>query len=75
MKTLNIPVSSILFRFILEPIIIFLAVLLKKKSNFITIILKYLGLVSDILDQIITRKQIIPSEKLRKLDTQTDMIF
>jgi len=35
----------------------------------------YLGLVSDILDGIIARKQKISSEKLRRMDSQTDMIF
>ncbi len=75
MKTLNIPVSLILFRFILAHIIIFLAILLKEKSSFIIIILMYLGLISDIFDGIIARKQNISSEKLRRLDSQTDMIF
>ncbi|SEC83758.1 CDP-diacylglycerol--glycerol-3-phosphate 3-phosphatidyltransferase [Tenacibaculum sp. MAR_2009_124] len=75
MKTLNIPVSLILFRFILSPIIILLAILLKEKSNLIIITLMYLGLVSDILDGIIARKQGVSTEKLRRLDSQTDMIF
>jgi len=35
----------------------------------------YLGLVSDILDGIIARKQNISSEKLRRMDSQIDMIF
>jgi len=35
----------------------------------------YLGLISDILDGIIARKQNISSEKLRRMDSQTDMVF
>ncbi|CAM1372149.1 CDP-alcohol phosphatidyltransferase family protein [Tenacibaculum xiamenense] len=75
MKTLNIPLSLILFRFSLAPIIILLAILLKEKSNLIITILMYLGLTSDILDGIIARKENISSEKLRRLDSQTDMVF
>jgi len=35
----------------------------------------YLGLISDILDGIIARKQNLSSAKLRRMDSQTDMIF
>jgi CDP-diacylglycerol--glycerol-3-phosphate 3-phosphatidyltransferase len=35
----------------------------------------YLGLISDILDGIIARKQDSSSAKLRRMDSQTDMIF
>lgn len=35
----------------------------------------YLGLLTDIFDGIIARRQHISNEKLRRLDSQTDMIF
>lgn len=35
----------------------------------------YLGLISDILDGIVARKQGISSARLRRMDSQTDMVF
>lgn len=72
---LNIPQKLILFRFLLAPIILYLAYFVGHLSKPIILILMYLGLISDILDGIIARKQQISSEKLRRLDSQTDMIF
>lgn len=72
---LNTPQKLILFRFLLAPIILCLAYFVGETSKFIIIILMYLGLVSDILDGIIARKQESSSEKLRRLDSQTDMVF
>lgn len=75
MKTINTPTLLILLRFLVAPIIVSLAYFYGEKSRLIIIILMYLGLISDILDGIIARKQGISSEKLRRLDSQTDMIF
>lgn len=75
MKTFNIPKILIAFRFLLAPIILSLAYFVGEKSRTFILILMYLGLISDILDGIIARKQGISSEKLRRLDSQTDMIF
>jgi len=72
---MNIPVSLILFRLLLAPIILTLAYFIGESSKTAIVILMYLGLVSDILDGIIARKQKISSEKLRRMDSQTDMIF
>jgi len=72
---MSIPISLILFRFLLAPIILILAYLVGESSKTIIVILMYLGLISDILDGIIARKQNISSAKLRRLDSQTDMIF
>ncbi|QTD38606.1 CDP-alcohol phosphatidyltransferase family protein [Polaribacter batillariae] len=72
---LNIPQQLILFRFLLAPIILCLAYFIGESSKPIILILMYLGLISDILDGIIARKQEISSEKLRRLDSQTDMVF
>ena len=72
---MNIPVALIVFRFLLAPIILVLACFIRESSKPIILILMYLGLISDILDGIIARKQNISSEKLRRMDSQTDMIF
>ncbi len=72
---MSIPISLILFRFLLAPIILILAYFVGESSKIIIVILMYLGLISDILDGIIARKQNISSAKLRRLDSQTDMIF
>lgn len=75
MKTLNIPKLLILFRLLLAPIILALSYQLGEISKIYIVILMYLGLLSDILDGIIARKQNISSEKLRRMDSQTDMVF
>ncbi|RXR30088.1 CDP-alcohol phosphatidyltransferase family protein [Flavobacterium piscinae] len=72
---MNIPLALILFRFLLAPIILMLAYFIGESAKTIIVILMYLGLISDILDGIIARKQNISSAKLRRMDSQTDMIF
>lgn len=72
---MDIPKALILFRFLLAPIILGLAYYLGENSKIIILILMYLGLISDIFDGIIARKQNSSTEKLRRLDSQTDMIF
>jgi CDP-diacylglycerol--glycerol-3-phosphate 3-phosphatidyltransferase len=72
---MNIPISLILFRLLLAPIILALAYFNGESAKITIVILMYLGLISDILDGIIARKQHISSEKLRRMDSQTDMIF
>lgn len=71
----KIPFVLILFRFLLAPIIILLAYLLKENSRLIIVILIFLGLLSDIFDGIIARKLGVSSVKLRRLDSQVDLIF
>lgn len=72
---MNIPQGLILFRFLLAPIILGLAYFIGDNSKPIILVLMYLGLISDILDGIIARKQNISNATLRRLDSQTDMIF
>jgi len=72
---MNIPVLLILFRLILAPIILGLAYFIGENAKLTIIILMYLGLISDILDGIIARKSNTSSAKLRRMDSQTDMIF
>lgn len=72
---MNLPVGLILFRFLLAPIILGLAYSLGDSSKPIILVLMYIGLISDILDGIIARKQNISNANLRRMDSQTDMIF
>lgn len=72
---MNIPFALILFRLLLVPIILALAYFIGESAKITILVLMYLGLLSDILDGIIARKQNISSEKLRRMDSQTDMVF
>ena len=72
---MNIPILLILFRLVLAPIILLLAYFIGENAKLAIIILMYLGLISDILDGIIARKNNTSSAKLRRMDSQTDMIF
>jgi CDP-diacylglycerol--glycerol-3-phosphate 3-phosphatidyltransferase len=72
---MNLPISLILFRLLLAPIILALAYFIGENAKITIVILMYMGLLSDILDGIIARKQNISSEKLRRMDSQTDMVF
>jgi CDP-diacylglycerol--glycerol-3-phosphate 3-phosphatidyltransferase len=71
----NIPISLIAFRFAISPLILFLALKMGENSRIYILILMYLGLLSDIFDGIIARKIEVSSEKLRRLDSQTDLVF
>lgn len=72
---MDIPKSLILFRFLLAPIILSLAYFVGEEAKIAIVILMYLGLISDILDGIIARKQKTATETLRRLDSQTDLFF
>jgi CDP-diacylglycerol--glycerol-3-phosphate 3-phosphatidyltransferase len=52
-----------------------LAYFIGENAKPIILLLMYLGLLSDILDGIIARKQKQSSARLRRMDSQTDMIF
>jgi len=71
----NLPISLILFRLLLAPIIIYLAWTFDEGSKMPIVILMYLGFISDIADGIVARKMGVSSPKLRRMDSQTDMIF
>ncbi|WBX98658.1 CDP-alcohol phosphatidyltransferase family protein [Chryseobacterium gambrini] len=73
MKT--IPYLLIAIRFILAPVILLLAYFKGAESRFLILFLMYFGLLTDIFDGIIARKAGVSSEKLRRLDSQTDLIF
>jgi phosphatidylglycerophosphate synthase len=71
----KIPIMLILFRLALAPIIIGLVYYRGEESRSIVIVLMYLGLLSDIFDGIIARNLNVSTEKLRRFDSQTDMLF
>jgi phosphatidylglycerophosphate synthase len=71
----QIPILLIFFRLFLSPIILVTAYLLRGNSRIYILIIMYLGLLSDILDGAFARKMKISSSKLRRLDSQVDMIF
>nr|WP_314494845.1 CDP-alcohol phosphatidyltransferase family protein [uncultured Chryseobacterium sp.] len=71
----NIPYLLIAIRFLFAPIIFFLAYLSGEESRFIILTLMFIGLLTDIFDGIIARKVGVSSEKLRRLDSQVDLVF
>ncbi|WP_131539267.1 CDP-alcohol phosphatidyltransferase family protein [Pedobacter nototheniae] len=72
---MNLPQILILSRFLSAPIIIASAYFMGESSKILIVVLMYIGLLTDIFDGIIARKQNISTEKLRRLDSQTDLIF
>ncbi|MCD0455088.1 CDP-alcohol phosphatidyltransferase family protein [Chryseobacterium sp. LC2016-27] len=71
----NIPYILIAIRFLFAPIIFFLAYVQGEESRFLILALMFIGLLTDIFDGIIARKVGVSSEKLRRLDSQIDLIF
>jgi phosphatidylglycerophosphate synthase len=72
---MSLPYLLILFRFVLAPLILILSWQMKEGATYLVLILMYLGLLSDIFDGIIARKMKIDTEKMRRLDSQTDLVF
>ncbi|WP_315055134.1 CDP-alcohol phosphatidyltransferase family protein [Chryseobacterium indoltheticum] len=70
-----IPYLLIAIRFLLAPIIFFLAYLKGEESRFVILALMFIGLLTDIFDGIIARKVGVSTEKLRRLDSQVDLVF
>ncbi len=73
MKT--IPYLLILLRFLSAIVILYLGYFIGEKSKTMILILMYFGLLTDVFDGIIARKVGVSSEKLRRLDSQTDLVF
>jgi CDP-diacylglycerol---glycerol-3-phosphate 3-phosphatidyltransferase len=71
----KLPYLLIAIRFLTAPIILSLAYFKGGESKFLILILMYFGLLTDIFDGIIARKVGVSSEKLRRLDSQTDLVF
>ena len=70
-----LPYSLITFRFLCAPAMILLAVKGGTSHAIWIVALLYLGLLSDILDGIFARQLGIADSKMRRLDSQTDMVF
>jgi len=73
MKT--IPYLLILLRFLSAIAVLYLGFFVGETSRKMILILMYFGLLTDIFDGIIARKVGVSSEKLRRLDSQTDLVF
>ncbi len=71
----KIPQLLIFFRLVLGPTMIFLTYKFGNSIRIILVVLLFLGILSDIFDGIIVRKLAVSSEKLRRMDSQTDLIF
>ena len=71
----NIPYLLILSRFITAFVILYLGYYVGESASKYILSLMYFGILTDIFDGIIARKTGISSEKLRRLDSQTDLIF
>jgi phosphatidylglycerophosphate synthase len=70
-----IPISLIIFRLLLAPTIIVITYYLRENAKIIVLVLLYLGLISDILDGVVARHLKVSSAKLRRYDSQTDLVF
>lgn len=71
----KIPFLLIAVRFILAPVIVSLACFAGEKQRFLILAFMYFGLLTDIFDGIIARKTGVSSERLRRMDSQTDLVF
>lgn len=71
----KLPYLLIAIRFCIAPIVLSLSYFKGEESRFLILVLMYIGLLTDIFDGIIARKTGVSSEKLRRLDSQTDLIF
>lgn len=71
----NVPFLLIGFRFLLAPVMIVLTYLYNDAARLTLVILLLLGILSDIFDGIIARRAGVSSEKLRRMDSQTDLFF
>ncbi|WP_281230910.1 CDP-alcohol phosphatidyltransferase family protein [Flavobacterium gelatinilyticum] len=71
----NIPVLLIAFRLLLGPVLIILTYNFGSEIRKELVVLIFLGLLTDIFDGIIARREGVSSEKLRRMDSQTDLVF
>lgn len=71
----KLPYLLILSRFLSALMILYLGYFVGEKARIAILILMYFGLFTDIFDGIIARKVGVSSEKLRRMDSQIDLIF
>lgn len=70
---IRLPISLIVFRLFLAPAVVGVAYFYYSPT--LLFILVSLGLLSDIFDGIFARRLSVASAKLRRMDSQTDLIF
>jgi len=71
----NIPIVLIAFRLLLGPVMIWLTYNYGNSVRTLLVVLLLLGILSDIFDGIIARNTGTSSAKLRRMDSQTDLVF
>lgn len=71
----NIPYLLIAFRLVLGPVMIAITYAYDDSARLLLMFLILLGIISDIFDGIIARNQGLSTEKLRRMDSQTDVVF
>lgn len=71
----NVPYLLIGFRFLLAPVMIALAYVYEDDARLPLVILLLLGILSDIFDGIVARNTGVSTEKMRRMDSQTDLLF
>jgi phosphatidylglycerophosphate synthase len=71
----KIPLLLILFRLVLGPCMIALACRYGEAARIALVVLLLAGILSDIFDGIIARSQGISTATLRRMDSQTDLVF
>ena len=71
----SIPYLLIGFRFLLAPLMVWITYQFGATARLLLVTLIILGLLSDIFDGIVARNQGISTPNMRRLDSQTDMIF
>lgn len=69
------PYALIPFRFLSAPVMLCLGYFYHTQYTTLIIVLLFIGLLSDKLDGSIARKQNVSSAKMRRPDSQTDIIF
>ena len=70
-----LPYLLIIFRFLLAPAMIIIAKQWGVSAAGWLVLMIYLGLLSDVFDGIIARNLGVADAKLRRLDSQTDLVF
>ncbi len=71
----KLPTLLILFRLVLGPVMILLTYTYADAIRLVLVILLLLGILSDIFDGIIARSTGVSSARLRRMDSQTDLVF
>lgn len=71
----NIPLILISFRLFLGPVMIFMTYNYGNAVRLLLVVLLLMGILSDIFDGIIARNTGVSSARLRRMDSQTDLVF